>query len=197
MTRRASDLSRTNSAVLGAALVLALACGLAAPAGAAEVKEAGTKKAANWTVFLATGSKMAATEVHHDEEAGRYAIVLPNGGRITLSETAVRRVSRDTEDRVEKTAPVVAAAPGAPRPGPAPGSLDTTGLTPEPLRTDAIKPEGESLKTQAESRQRALGNLQGDNRLQSARERQLTPRPGRMEQMLRRANSRPVAPAKR
>lgn len=174
---------------------LALGLALALPAAAAEPPA--ERRAANWTVFLATGSTMQASSVHHDEEAGRWRIQLPSGGTIILSETAVKRVSHDTKDRVEKAAPVVAVAGDAPRPGPAPGSLDTSALRPEPLKQVAVKPEGETLRNRASARAANLGALHGDARLRSAREAQLTPRPGRMEQILKRANSRPVAPARR
>jgi hypothetical protein len=174
---------------------LALGLSLALPAAAAE--RPAERQAANWTVFLATGSTMQAAGVHHDEEAGRWRITLPSGGTIMLSETAVKRVSHDVDDRVEKAAPVVAASGDAPRPGPAPGSLDTSAVRPEPLKQVAVKPDGETMKTRAAARAASLGALRGDARVRSAREQQLTPRPGRMEQVLRRANSRPVAPANR
>jgi len=176
---------------LAAGLTLALLSAL--PVLAAEDAPV---QAANWTVFLSTGSSIAATEVHHDKTLGRYTLKLEKGGYIHLSSDAVLRVSHDTKDRVEKAAPLVASSTGSPRAGAVPGAVDSSNVAAPPMRSTAVSvsANGESLKDRASDRIRPTQVGLGGERVQGRRpanDSRFTPRPGMMEQMLKQTNSRP------
>lgn len=181
-------------AALRLAAGLAFAILLALPAIAAEEAPA---KAANWTVFLRSGSSIAATEVVHDKNQGRYTLRLANGGYIHLGEGAVRRVSRDTEDRIEKPEPVVASSTGSPRAGAVPGAIDTTNVRPPPIRS--VSPtrtaDGKKLNDSASDRMRTAQvglPTEGKQGRRTPKDAANTPRRGAMDQMIKRANSRPT-----
>ena len=192
---RNSRPSKSERVVLRLAAGLSLALGLALPVSADDAAPAET---ANWTVFLSSGSSIAATEVHFDKNQGRYSLKLPKGGYIHLSPSAVRRVSRETSDRVVKAEPMVASSTGSPRTGAVPGSIDTSAVRPSAMRSvaPAVSADGQPLKARAAERLRAARTgLQGEtgrNR-RPRNEGNFTPKPGMMDQKIRQANARPKA----
>lgn len=194
---RSTPRNRDGSARrLGLGLTLALS--LALPALAADAPrpgetEGGTETA-NWTVFLSSGSSIAATEVHYDKNQGRYTLKLQKGGYIHLSPDAVRRVSRDTADRVKDGGPTVATSTGSPTAGAVPGAIDTSANRPPQIRSAsaAISPEAEGLKERAAARLRTSQATEGVNGRRPVGAGNQTPQRGMMERMIQRTNARPT-----
>jgi hypothetical protein len=191
-----------ESRALGLAASLALALALALPAAAQTSAAGGTEpqvEAANWTVFLSSGSSIAATEVHHDKNKDRYSLKLARGGYIHLSSSAVRRVSRETADRVEATSPMVATSTGSPGSGAVPGAVDTSRNRPPQMRSvsASVSPEGKDLKARTAERLKTgrIGS-EGAAGRRPAGAGELTPQRGMMERMIKRTNSR-ATPSRR